>query len=101
MACRTSDSLDSKLSPRAYPSTAPRPTKVAAGGRSAFQKVSPEHVNHQQMDFYNSNYNSYYNRNNNSNNNNNNNNSNDDSGRASSRRTKQSRELNNQHVEPG
>lgn len=69
---KTTDSLDSKLSPRAYPSTAPRPAKMALDGRSAFQKVSPEVVDQSQMDFYNTNFSYYANRSNNSNNSNNN-----------------------------
>ena len=59
MSARTTDSLDSKLSPRAYPTNAPRAARVATGERSAFQRVSPESAQHYPppYGFYNSNYN--------------------------------------------
>lgn len=59
MSARTSDSLDSKLSPRAYPTNAPRPARVATGERSAFQRVSPDAAQHYPppYGFYNTNYN--------------------------------------------
>lgn len=65
MAARVTDSLDSKLSPRAYPATAPRPAKMATGGRSAFQKVNTEPASQSQLEFYDTSFSSYGNRNNN------------------------------------
>lgn len=61
MSARTSDSLDSKLSPRAYPTNGPRQGVVATSEHSAFQRVSPESAqayhDHHYFGFYNTNQN--------------------------------------------
>ncbi|XP_067936118.1 regulator of G-protein signaling 12-like isoform X3 [Watersipora subatra] len=67
---RSCATLDSKLSPRAYPSTAPRQARVTTGFRSAFQKVALETDNPPQINFSNKSLPGIVNRNKNHSNNN-------------------------------
>lgn len=101
MSPRMTDSLDSKLSPRAFPSHAPRPARVATGERSAFQRVTLEAT---PMDFYS------LNRNNNNNYSDNNGTDKDGNGdrnvRQTARSSKRMRDSNKEndpqsYLEPG
>lgn len=66
---RSCATLDSKLSPRAYPSTAPRQARVTTGFRSAFQKVALETDTPPQINFSNKSLHGIVNRNKNHSNN--------------------------------